>query len=324
MSTGVLARLDNLLLGGVFIAPAQVFQNGTAEQNVVLQNHGHRVSQLIQLVFTNIVSADDYPTLDYVIKPWYKLNQRGLGRACSADNSHGLTGFNVKVNMANGAVHNIVVIAECYVLKYDRTVLGLQIGIGVFVSYVNLLVYNLNNSVTACLGVYKLNKRHGNHHQRHKYLTYIGNKAYELTRLHVSHNNQVSAEPEYGNDTGVYNHLHNRHVYGNQLLRRSLHISYLGRGIVKLLVLVIFPYKRLDNSHAGKVLLNNAVKFVHLFQHKSELGNCELRHKRHHNDNNRHGKQKYKRQLCVNGHGHHKSHNKHYGGSNAHTQHHHC
>src|SRR5699024_7044677 len=50
IGAGLAAGVLQLFVGGVLIAPAQVFGNGAAEQLVLLQHHGHAVAQHFQVI----------------------------------------------------------------------------------------------------------------------------------------------------------------------------------------------------------------------------------------------------------------------------------
>ena len=55
--TGKTAGFLYFLIGGFFIAPAQVFRNGAGKQFVFLKYHGNGVAQGIQVVFPHVHTA---------------------------------------------------------------------------------------------------------------------------------------------------------------------------------------------------------------------------------------------------------------------------
>ena len=50
--------MADLLVGGIFIAPAQVILDGAGEQDVLLQHHGDVAAEGIQVVFADVDAAD--------------------------------------------------------------------------------------------------------------------------------------------------------------------------------------------------------------------------------------------------------------------------
>src|SRR5699024_2677801 len=54
---GQLAGFQDLVIGGVRVAPAQVVLDGAGKQHVLLQHNGHLVAQCFQVIFPHVVAA---------------------------------------------------------------------------------------------------------------------------------------------------------------------------------------------------------------------------------------------------------------------------
>ena len=67
-----------LLVGGIRIAPAEVFPDCSREQHVFLQYHRNVVTKGLDAVFAHVPSADEDFALSCVIKARYELDERGL------------------------------------------------------------------------------------------------------------------------------------------------------------------------------------------------------------------------------------------------------
>ena len=73
IGASLLACLLDLGIGGILIAPAQVFGNGTAEQFVFLQHHGNAVAQDLQAVIAYIHAANVHMTGGGIIQAGQQL-----------------------------------------------------------------------------------------------------------------------------------------------------------------------------------------------------------------------------------------------------------
>ncbi len=77
-----------LFVGGVLVAPAQIFRNRAGKQHVFLQNHCNLVTKSIHIVIFYVLSADLYRTACCVVQSWNKRHKRGFARARRADNAY--------------------------------------------------------------------------------------------------------------------------------------------------------------------------------------------------------------------------------------------
>ena len=122
MGAGQFAGMDQLFIGGLGIAPAEVFLDGAGEQFVLLQDHGDIVAENFQIVISDIQTADLQSTFGHVIQTGNQLDQGGLGRTGAADDANGSAGGNMQVHFLQGTVMGGGGIAETDILKIDGAV----------------------------------------------------------------------------------------------------------------------------------------------------------------------------------------------------------
>ena len=79
VGAGQAAGVDQLFLGGLGIAPAEVVGNGAGKENIFLQNHGHLIPEDLQIILANIYAAHLHYALRGVVQPGNQLDQSGLG-----------------------------------------------------------------------------------------------------------------------------------------------------------------------------------------------------------------------------------------------------
>ena len=76
--TGRLRSLTDLVIGGIFIPPAQVFCNGSGEQRILLKNHTDLAAQFLQRVLSHVDAVDLYRAGRHVVQSGNQLDQRTL------------------------------------------------------------------------------------------------------------------------------------------------------------------------------------------------------------------------------------------------------
>ena len=97
---GKTAGFFYFLIGGFFVAPAQVFRNGAGKQFIFLKHHGNGVAQSIQVIFPNVHTAQRQAAGGNVVESRNELHQGRLGGTGTADDAQGFAGSNVQVNVA--------------------------------------------------------------------------------------------------------------------------------------------------------------------------------------------------------------------------------
>ena len=78
VGTGRLTGRHTLFLGGVGVAPAQVFQDGTGEEGVLLQHHRHLVAQGLHVIAAHVQAAHLYGALGHIVQPTDEVDQAAL------------------------------------------------------------------------------------------------------------------------------------------------------------------------------------------------------------------------------------------------------
>ena len=84
-------------IGRLFVSPAQVIQNTSGKQYIFLQYYGHLITQGLQIIASDILTADIDRTLIYIIQTADEVHQTGLGTTGTTQNTDGLSGFDLKV-----------------------------------------------------------------------------------------------------------------------------------------------------------------------------------------------------------------------------------
>ena len=95
VGAGQLAGVDQLLVGGVGIAPAEVFLDGAGEQHILLQHHGHIIPEHLQVILPHIDAAHLQHALGNIVKAGDQLHQGGFAGAGAAQDAHGGAGGNM-------------------------------------------------------------------------------------------------------------------------------------------------------------------------------------------------------------------------------------
>ena len=93
VSLGVLGRLDDLLFGGVRVAPQQILPDGAGEQDVVLEHHADAVAQVFQGIVLHVDAVHQHFPFRGIVKPGDEIDQGGLALAGAADDGNHLAGL---------------------------------------------------------------------------------------------------------------------------------------------------------------------------------------------------------------------------------------
>lgn len=99
IGAGQLAGVNQFLVRGAGIAPAQIFLDGAGEQRVLLQNHSHVVPEDLQIVILYIYAADPDASLSRIVQPGDQLHQRALGGTDSAQYADGGAAGDVQIHV---------------------------------------------------------------------------------------------------------------------------------------------------------------------------------------------------------------------------------
>ncbi len=165
VGAGELAGVDELLIGGVGVAPAEVLLDGAGEEDVLLQHHGHRVPEGADVVVPNVHAAHLHAALGDVVEPGDELDQGGFAGAGAAQDAHGHAGPDVQAHMVQGVAAGFLGIAEGHVFKVNGAVLHFGDG-GLGIVQSGLLSQNLAGPAKGRSGHGQHDHHHGYHHQR--------------------------------------------------------------------------------------------------------------------------------------------------------------
>ena len=269
-----MCRLADFLVGGVRVAPAQVFGNGAAKQYVFLQHHGHLVAQGVQVVVAHVHAAHAHGALGGVVQAGDEVNERGLGRAGTADDADGFAALNVQVDIVERLALCMRGILKAHVVKVDGTVGNLEHGLG-GIGDRGLGGQHLGNAVRRFVGHGHHDKDHRQLHQAHEDREAIGKDRGELAHVEqraLARDDELGSQVDDDDKCAVDADVHHGVVKGEQLLGAGeVHLD-VARGGGELLLLKVFAHIALDHAHAGDVFLDGLVKGVVLVEHAREDG----------------------------------------------------
>ena len=160
------ARLDHLVVGGVFVAPAQVILDRAGKQHILLQHDADRAAQRLKVVFAHISAADLDAALAHIVKARDELHEGRLARARTAEDADGHARVDVQVDVLQREFLRLCGVLEADVFKVDGAVLHVHRGRcgigerGLFLEYLadtdEGLIRHRHHHVD-----------HRDHHQRH-------------------------------------------------------------------------------------------------------------------------------------------------------------
>ena len=89
---------------------------------------------------------------------------------------------------------------------------------------------------------------------------------------HLSADDELGAEPERYKQTGVYAKLHKRHIESKYSFSLREVVVDVFRGNLELFDLEVLTDKGFNDPYSSKVLLNDGVQFIVLFEHSLKYG----------------------------------------------------
>ena len=297
------ACLPDFLLGGVLLAPAQVVQNGSRKQRVLLKDHGDRVPQRNEGVVVDGMAVNTERAGSNVIKPRDQLDQRTLGRTCSAEDAHRLSGLNGEGNVGEDIFLRLRAVFKINMIKGYGAFFNLQI-LRVFLCNVDLLVQNLRNAGAGGQRTGQHQEYIGDHHERIQDLEDVAEKAGQLPHLHFLYEDQVAADPEDEQDGRIHDKLHGRHVEGGEAEGCLGGGPEFRVGFVEFICFVIAADVGFDDPDRGQVFLDDPVQKIDGALHPGVKRTYILYDQKQHDAEHRGGHAEDKRQLPVHDEGH--------------------
>ena len=288
------AGLGQLLVGGVFIAPAQILGDRAREELVFLQHHRNSVSQRVQVVLTHVCAADLHAALRHVVEAGDELHQRRLARARAAQDADRRARGDNEVDVVEGVVFGAGGILEGHVREFDAAVLDLGHGMrgarerGHFHQH-------LADALGGLGGDGEHDVDHGQHHEAHEHLHAIVHHGGDLPHVDdraARGHDDARAHREDEEHVEIHAKLHQRGVEGDDALGPGEVHADAVRRRAEFLLLVVLAGKALDHAHAAHVLLNGLVELVVLAEDGAEGGHGVLcdqnqpahQHRHHHHE----------------------------------------
>ena len=170
-----LRGMANLFIGGVRVAPPEVFGNSAGEQHVLLQHHGHLIAQRLEIVVAYIHAADLQRTGAHVVQSRHELYQRRLCRTSTADDADGHAGADLQVDVVKHGLFGTVGVAEGDVVEFDGAVGHVSHRL-CRVLHRAFLLQHLADTLGRSLRNNHHDEDHGQHHHGHKDLHGVGDQ----------------------------------------------------------------------------------------------------------------------------------------------------
>ena len=158
------------------------------------------------------MSAHEHLSLLRLIQPRDHLDERRFCTARTADDADGLAGADRQIDIGEHRLLCILMIAEGNVAHLDRTVRHGQRRVRCRVANIRLIPEHLADPVGGRFRHHDHNEGIGNHHQGHENLRNIADEAHQLACLHGAEGDQLSAEPDDGDDAGIHRKRHQRAI----------------------------------------------------------------------------------------------------------------
>ena len=303
VGAGQPAGLDALFLGGVFIAPAQVVQDGAREQDVLLQHHRDVVAQHVQVVVPDVHAAHFHAAFGNVVQAGDQLDQAGLGRAGAADDAQRLAGLDAEGDVAEHRAAGAVLILEGDVVELDAAVLDLLDG-GLGGGQVGGFVQHLDDAVAGGHRHAEHDKDHREHHQAHEDVHDVAEQGVELAGGDDAVQDIVGAEPGQGQVAAVDGQQHGGVVEAEAAFRLDELLVKVLAGLGVFFVLVLLADKALDHADGGDVLLHRGVEGVVVLKDAVKDLDGGEHDAAQHQEQKDHGHQEDQGQVGVDGDGH--------------------
>ena len=327
VGAGQAAGMNQLLIGGLGVAPAQIFLDGAGEQGVLLEHHGHVVPQNLQVIVPDIHAAHLQRAPGDIVQPGNQLHQGGLGGAGGAQNAHGGPGGNVEIHMLQGVQLGLLGVAEGHILKIDGAVLHVLhrlFGGG----EVGRLRQNLRAPAHGGPGHNHHHEHHGEHHQAGENLGGVGEHGAELAGGHprpgqiAGGDDHFRAEPGDEQNAGVDAQLHNGVAQRQDVLRLGEQPVDLPGGAGEFLHLLFLPDEALHHPDPVDILLHHIVQRVVGLEHLVENLEHQGHQPKEHQHQQRQGDAVHQAQLHADAHGGDQGQRQHHRAADGHADHH--
>ena len=272
VGAGGLAGLPDFRVGGMVIAPQEIFPDGTGEQGVLLQHHGAAVPEVFHGVVPHRAAAYPDGSLGGLVEAGDQLHQRALGAAGGADDAHRLAAFDVEVDVLQVVGLAVGVVLEPHVVKVDGAVCHLGRGVRLVVGDVGNLLQHLDDTFAAGHGPGEHHHHHRYHHQADEHLGDIGEEGGEQGHLQRAGLDHGGAVPHDGNNGAVGNEHHGGHGDNHPAVGGLGDMAQGPVSLFKLLVFKVLTDEGFHHPHCVQVLLDGEVQVICPLLEDAELG----------------------------------------------------
>ena len=271
--TGKTAGTAALFLRRVFVSPAEVVQDTSGKQDILLQHDRHFITKHFHIVASDILSAYLDTSGSYIIKTADQVDQTGFGATGSSDDTDRLTGTYGQVDILEHRLFAVFLISKIHMIENDAS-------IGNFhhrmfrIGKIALLIEHFRH--TSCTGDThgNHNKYHRQHHQTHQDIHTVSKKAHQLSRGHGGADDHLRTQPADQQDTSVYSKLHQRRVEAEIFLRFHEDLVNILARFMELICLIVFPHISLYHADRRHVFLYGSVQLIVLGKCLLEILGC--------------------------------------------------
>lgn len=266
------ASLDDLLVARILISPAQILFDRSAEKNVLLQDHRHAVSQRLDVVFPDRMTAEKHFAFARIVKTRNQVDQRRFAGTGSADDADRFAFFYGQIDRGQGVFFRGFPIFERNVFEFDVPATDLVKRI-LRIDDRRLFHQNLVDPVDRRNRHDQEEKNHRNGHQGGKNLRAVRNQRRNSSDVQIPVNNRIAVDyrrvddvlrphKEEKNHRNVHRTLNDRIRRVQHLLDYAKSFGHLITRFVKFFFFVFFFGIGLDDAHAADILFDRLVQII--------------------------------------------------------------
>ena len=327
MGAGQLAGVDQFFIGGIGIAPAEIFLDGAGEQHIFLQDHGHIVTQNLQVIVPHVHTADFQCAFGHIVQSGDQLDKGGFTGTGTAQDTNGGAGGDMQIHFLQRPVLGGGGIAEGYAFKVDGAIGHFGDGIGGG-SQVRLFSQQLIAAAHGGAGHGHHNEYHTHTHQRREDLGSISKHGGQaaggqtVERVIAGGYHQMGAYPRDAEHTNVDAGHHHRGVQRKDLFGFGEGVGQIFGDVGEFFRFPLFPDEGFDHPDAVDIFLHHIVQLIQHFEAlikdlEDHGGQADQGY-----DQNGHHLQVDGAQLGGDLQGHHQRQYQHHHAADGHTDHH--
>ncbi len=300
------AGLLDLLVRRVRIAPAEVLADRAGEELVLLQHHGDRAAQRLDVIVAHVDAADLHAALRRVVQAWDQLHERRFADAGAADDAHGAAGGDMQVHVLEGILLCALAVLEAHVRELDGAVPDFGDGLVLHLE-ARLLDEHLDDTLHGLIGDGHHHIDHGDHHEAHEDLHAVGEHGGDLADVDkraAARDNELRADHQHENHVEVHAQRHERVVERHDTFGFGEVLGDAAGGLAELLLLVVLAGEALHHAHRAHVFLNGLVHPVIAPEDRAEGRHGLAGDQQQTHDQHRHDHQEGRREAAAHAVGH--------------------